>query len=126
MNKIEINGNRKIGEGEPPFIIAEIGNNHNGSIDTALELIKSAKDAGADAVKFQVKDIEKSFPKELLDSPYVNENSFGKTYREHKETLEFSKEQLIEVFLKTFLAYIIGKPLTKRLMMMHRKLKFSI
>ena len=98
MNKIQVNENRKIGEDEPPFIIAEIGNNHNGSLDTAIELIKSAKEAGADAVKFQVKNIEKSFSKELLDSPYVNENSFGKTYREHKMALEFSEEQLKQLY----------------------------
>ncbi len=98
MNKIKISENRFIGENQSPFIIAEIGNNHNGSIDNALELIKIAKDIGVDAVKFQVKNIEKSFSKELLDSSYVNENSFGKTYREHKQALEFSKEQLIDIY----------------------------
>ena len=98
MNKIKISENRSIGENESPFIIAEIGNNHNGSIDNAFELIKIAKEIGVDAVKFQVKNIEKSFSKELLDSSYVNENSFGKTYREHKQALEFSKEQLIKLY----------------------------
>ena len=98
MNKIKISENRSIGENESPFIIAEIGNNHNGNIDNALELIKIAKDIGVDAVKFQVKNIEKSFSKELLDSSYVNDNSFGKTYREHKQALEFSKEQLIDLY----------------------------
>jgi len=98
MNKIKISENRSIGENEPPFIIAEIGNNHNGSLNNALELIKTAKDIGVDAVKFQVKNIEKSFSQELLDSPYVTENSFGKTYREHKQALEFSKEQLVEIY----------------------------
>ena len=98
MNKIKISENRSIGENEPPFIIAEIGNNHNGSIDNALELIKTANDIGVDAVKFQVKNIEKSFSQELLNSSYVTENSFGKTYREHKQALEFSKEQLVEIY----------------------------
>ena len=98
MNKIKISENRSIGENEPPFIIAEIGNNHNGSIDNALELIKIANDIGVDAVKFQVKNIEKSFSQKLLDSAYVTENSFGKTYREHKQALEFSKEQLVEIY----------------------------
>ena len=98
MNKIKISENRSIGENEPPFIIAEIGNNHNGSIDNALELIKTANDIGVDAVKFQVKNIEKSFSQELLDSAYFTENSFGKTYREHKQALEFSKEQLVEIY----------------------------
>ena len=98
MNKIKISENRSIGEDQPPFIIAEIGNNHNGNIDNAIELIKVAKKIGVDAVKFQVKNIEQSFSKELLDSPYTNENSFGKTYREHKQSLEFSKEQLTEIY----------------------------
>ena len=98
MKKIKITENRYVGEGHTPFIIAEIGNNHNGDINKALELIKIAKDWGVEAVKFQVKNIEKSFSKELLDSPYINENSFGKTYREHKEALEFSKEQLIQIY----------------------------
>ena len=43
MNKIKISENRSIGENEPPFIIAEIGNNHNGSLNNALELIKNCK-----------------------------------------------------------------------------------
>ena len=98
MYKIKINENKMIGENESPFIIAEIGNNHNGNLDTAKKLIESAKKAGADAVKFQVKNIEKSFAKELLDSPYVNENSFGKTYREHKMALEFSEEQMKQLY----------------------------
>ena len=98
MYKIKINENKMIGENETPFIIAEIGNNHNGNLDTAKELIKTAKEAGADAVKFQVKNIEKSFSKELLDSTYVNENSFGKTYREHKMALEFSEEQMKQLY----------------------------
>ena len=98
MYKIKINENKTIGEKEEPFIIAEIGNNHNGSLDTAKKLIESAKESGADAVKFQVKNIEKSFAKDLLDSPYVNENSFGKTYREHKMALEFSEEQMKQLY----------------------------
>ena len=63
-----------------------------------MKLIESAKESGADAVKFQVKNIEKSFAKDLLDSPYVNENSFGKTYREHKMALEFSEEQMKQLY----------------------------
>ena len=94
MDKIQLTEQKWMGKNISPLIIAEIGNNHNGDLNIAFELIKNAKDVGVDAVKFQVKNIEKSFPKELLDSPYVNENSFGNTYREHKLALEFSEEEL--------------------------------
>lgn len=98
MKKVRIFNDRNVGMGEIPFIIAEIGNNHNGSIDLAKKMIKICKDMGVDAVKFQVKDIETAFSKELLDKPYEGPNSFGKTYREHKEALEFSEEQLKEIY----------------------------
>lgn len=52
MGKVTI-GSRTVGPGHPPFVIAEVGINHNGSLDLALQMIQVAKDAGADAVKFQ-------------------------------------------------------------------------
>jgi sialic acid synthase SpsE len=94
MEKIEIFDNRSVGKNELPFIIAEIGNNHNGNIDLAKEMMRICKKIDVDAVKFQVKDIETAFSKELLDKPYTGSNSFGNTYREHKEALEFSKDEL--------------------------------
>jgi N-acetylneuraminate synthase/sialic acid synthase len=75
------------------FVIAEIGSNHCGSVDRAIELIKSAKHCGADAVKFQKRSNKSLFTKELYDSPYDNKNSYGKTYGEHREYLEFGKEE---------------------------------
>jgi sialic acid synthase SpsE len=98
MKKIKLPYSKFIGNDQPTFIVAEIGNNHNGSFELALELIKKAKECGVDAVKFQVKDVESSFPKALLDRPYENENSFGRTYREHKNALEFSKDQLAKIY----------------------------
>ena len=98
MNKIKLTEDRWIGESEFPFIIAEIGNNHNGDLNLAFKTIKIAKEIGVDAVKFQVKNIEKCFSQELLDSTYVNENSFGNTYREHKQALEFSEQQLKQIY----------------------------
>ena len=53
MNKIRI-GNKKIGEGYPCFIVAEIGMNHNGDVELAKKIIKSAFSCGVDAVKFQI------------------------------------------------------------------------
>ena len=98
MEKIEISDNRSVGKNELPFIIAEIGNNHNGNLDLAKEMLKICKKINVDAVKFQVKDIETAFSKELLDKPYTGPNSFGKTYREHKEALEFSKDELKVIY----------------------------
>ncbi|RZD37238.1 MAG: N-acetylneuraminate synthase [Thaumarchaeota archaeon] len=98
LKSITLSNDKKIGDECLPFIIAEIGNNHNGSVKKAKELIKKAKEINVDAVKFQIKDIEKSFSKELLDSPYEGQNSFGKTYREHKEFLEFNFDELKEIY----------------------------
>jgi sialic acid synthase SpsE/sugar phosphate isomerase/epimerase len=51
-------GDRRISQTNPVFVIAEIGNNHNGSLDLALQLIDAAADAGADCAKFQMRDME--------------------------------------------------------------------
>ena len=94
----EINlSNYKISENNYPFIIAEIGNNHNGDMNIAKKLIDEAKKCEVNAVKFQTKDIETAFPQELLNKNYEGPNSFGKTYREHKQALELSFDQLKEL-----------------------------
>ena len=54
-------GTRCIGDGEPSFIIAEIGNNHNGNVDIAMQLIDAAHTAGADCAKFQMRDMSKLY-----------------------------------------------------------------
>ena len=77
------------------FIIAEIGINHNGSVDIAKKLMDMAKRTGCDAVKFQKRTIEKVYTKELLDSPRVS--PFGKTQREQKEGLEFNYDEYKEI-----------------------------
>ena len=73
------------------FVIAEIGINHNGDIEIAKKLIDLAKKADADAVKFQKRDIESVYSKELLDSP--RESPWGKTQRDQKMGLEFNFDQ---------------------------------
>jgi len=79
------------------FIIAEIGINHNGSIDLCKKLINAAKDAGANAVKFQKREIDKVYTSDFLDS--YRESPWGKTQREQKEGLEFSKSEYDEIDL---------------------------
>lgn len=98
MERFQVSQDRWLGDGEYPFIIAEIGNNHNGDLDLARRMIRVAKEIGVDAVKFQMKDIETAFSQELLDKPYLGRNSFGRTYREHKQALEFSEEQMNELY----------------------------
>lgn len=77
------------------FIIAEIGINHNGDIGIAKDLIKVAKEAGCDAVKFQKRTIELVYSKELLDSP--RESPWGATQRAQKEGLEFGYDEYKEI-----------------------------
>ncbi len=73
------------------FIIAEIGINHNGDLEIAKQLIDAAVDAGADAVKFQKRNIDLVYDQEMLDSP--RESSWGTTQRDQKEGLEFGPEE---------------------------------
>jgi len=77
------------------YLIAEVGINHNGSMEIAKELISAAADAGFDAVKFQKRTIEKVYTKEFLDSP--RESPWGQTQRDQKNGLEFTKEQYQEI-----------------------------
>ena len=90
MSTIEING-KKIGKGQPCYVIAEIGINHNGDIEIAKELIKKAKDAECDAVKFQKRTVEIVYTKEELEK--TRENPFGNTNGDLKRGLEFSQGQ---------------------------------
>lgn len=73
------------------FITAEIGINHNGSLETAKKLIDVVVMAGCDAVKFQKRAVEKVYSKEVLDSP--RESPWGTTTREQKLGLEFSEKE---------------------------------
>ena len=78
-----------------PFIIGEIGINHNGDINIAKELILNAKKANFDAVKFQKRDINLVYSKEILDT--YRESPWGTTQREQKEGLEFSLDEYKEI-----------------------------
>lgn len=77
------------------FIIAEVGINHNGDLDIAKKLIDVAKEAGADAVKFQKRTIDLVYTKEELDAP--RESPWGTTNREQKMALEFGRKEFDEI-----------------------------
>lgn len=75
-----------------PFIIAEVGQNHQGDLDLAREYIKVFSSAGADAVKFQTRDNKFLFSDGAYNSPYSSENAFANVYGHHREKLELNKE----------------------------------
>lgn len=88
---------REIGDGEKPFIIAEIGHNHMGNLDHCKKLFLLAKEAGADAVKLQKRDNKNLYTVAMYNQPYTGPNSFGMTYGEHREALEFNWGQWVEL-----------------------------
>ncbi|KAB7494270.1 Sialic acid synthase, partial [Armadillidium nasatum] len=109
MEPLEIAPGRHIGEGLPCFIVAEIGQNHQGDIEIAKTLIRQAKECGADCVKIQKSCLSAKFTASALARPYDSEHSFGETYGEHKANLEFSPD---EVKVLQEYATEIGLPLT--------------
>lgn len=78
-----------------PYLIAEIGINHNGNMNFTKKLIKISKDAGFDAVKFQKRDINLVYEKDFLDS--FRESPWGKTQRDQKTGLEFGEKEYDEI-----------------------------
>ncbi len=79
------------------FVIAEIGHNHQGSVKIAKKLILKAKEAGANAVKFQKRSNRNLYTKEFFNKPYDHPNSFAKTYGLHREFLELNFKQYKEL-----------------------------
>ena len=79
------------------YVVAEIGHNHQGSVDKAKQLFRAAKDCGVDAVKLQKRSNRTLYTRAMYQSPYDNENSFGLTYGEHREALELGWEAYLEL-----------------------------
>ena len=86
-------GAHEIGDHTPCYVIAEIGHNHQGSLEKARELFREARLAGAHAVKLQKRDNRGLYTRAAYNKPYDNENSFGATYGEHREFLEFGAKE---------------------------------
>lgn len=78
-------------------IVAEITTNHHGETQKIIDLIYGAKKAGADFVKFQMRDVENFYSKKILDRDY--KSPYGKTFRDYRNKLELSDEQ-IELIIK--------------------------
>ena len=93
---LAING-FEISDASECYVIAEIGHNHGGSIETCKELFDEAKGCGAHAVKLQKRDNRSLYTREFFNKPYENENSYGATYGEHREALEFGKADYQEL-----------------------------
>lgn len=90
-------GKHEIGDHTGCYVIAEIGHNHQGSLEKARELFKAAQEAGAHAVKLQKRDNRGLYTRAAYNKPYDNENSFGATYGEHREFLEFGLHEYKEL-----------------------------
>jgi sialic acid synthase len=84
-------------DGSECYVIAEIGHNHQGELSRAKELFRAAKECGVNAVKLQKRDNPTLYTRAMYQMPYDNENSFGATYGEHREALEFGRSEYTEL-----------------------------
>lgn len=96
MLELVVDG-RVIARDGPAYVIAEIGHNHQGDVEKAKALVRAARECGADAVKLQKRDNAQLYTRALYDAPYDNEHSFGRTYGEHREALELSAAEWLEL-----------------------------
>src|SRR6266699_5177272 len=87
----------EIHDGGPCYVIAEIGNNQQGSLEKAKQLVTAAKECGVDAVKVQKRSNRTLYTREFFEQPYDNEFSFGATYGEHREALELARDDYEEL-----------------------------
>ena len=86
-----------INEDGEPYVIAEIGHNHQGSLEKAKEFFRVAKECGVNAVKLQKRHNRTLYTREVYNTPYDNENAFGPTYGAHREALEFERDEYMEL-----------------------------
>jgi sialic acid synthase len=87
----------EIHDGSGCYVIAEVGHNHQGSLEQAKAMVTVAKDCGANAVKVQKRSNRTLYTREFFEQPYDNEFSFGATYGEHREALELSRDDYVEL-----------------------------
>lgn len=87
----------EIGETSECYVIAEIGQNHMGSVETCKELFQAAKYCGVEAVKIQKRDNRSLYTSAFYNRSYEGEESFGPTYGQHREALEFGRDEYLEL-----------------------------
>lgn len=93
---VKISKDRSIGDGQPSYVIAEIGINHNGEVSIAKKLIDAAVDAGCDAVKFQKRTPEICVPRDQWEKE--RDTPWGKmTYIDYKKRIEFERDEFSEI-----------------------------
>ena len=86
-----------INDDSSTFVIAEIGQNHEGDVDKCKALFDSAKQCGATAVKLQKRNNEKLYTQAMFDQAYNSENAYADTYGAHRNRLEFDRAQYEEL-----------------------------
>jgi sialic acid synthase len=79
------------------YVVAEIGHNHMGSVETCKELFQAAKYCGVHAVKLQKRDNRSLYTHSFYNRPYESEESYGPTYGAHREALEFGRDEYLEL-----------------------------
>jgi N-acetylneuraminate synthase/sialic acid synthase len=111
MRTLRLN-NKKVDDFSDCYVIAEIGHNHQGDLEIAKKLLSAARECGVDAVKLQTRNNKELFTKEGYDAPYVNENSYGPTYGQHREYLELSGLQfdVLSTWASTFGLTLFSTP----------------
>ena len=92
MRSLTIDG-RFVDDYSDCYVIAEIGHNHQRSLEKAREMFRVAKECGVNAVKLQKRDNRALFTRAMYEMPYNNENGFGPTYGAHREALEFGRDE---------------------------------
>jgi len=87
--------NYLLSDSSDAFVIAEVGHNHQGSVDLCEKLFQAAARSGASAVKLQKRDNRNLYTTSFFNSPYEGPTSFGATYGAHREFLEFGKKEYV-------------------------------
>tara|TARA_Y100000590_G_scaffold433783_1_gene551256 strand:+ start:1986 stop:3041 length:1056 start_codon:yes stop_codon:yes gene_type:complete len=99
--KFKISKNKYIEDKDPPYVIAEIGSNHNGDMNLCKKIVDAAKEAGADCVKFQFFSTRSIFSKKTYDDNYFIADDYRNrtdfTLKEIVEAYSMKKEQLVEM-----------------------------